>query len=313
MKILVIKPDGVNYYYEIIADRVSEALQNLGHQVTLAHLKNTSCEPYDLCLIVNIAEIIQGYASLGYGSRDDAAHCLQEIHQRSAHCCVVLMECLKTAWYFENHEWCASLQINHIIDLGYHHQKQYLLSNHWSSYSYLFNGLTYREQDIMRQMTIDTETRPIPWSMIGVFSQTRATLALRLVEHYDSKGFLYLKHQETAQPAVLRQGPHINYEQLMQIQRRSVFSVWCSHHNYFYMESERFRLAALSGSIPIKIMLQPIPNELNPPFTYLMFDHSVAVWNIKALDTKEVLRRMTSDYLNQPTLEDGFKHYLDQL
>lgn len=313
MKILVIKPEGVNYYYEIIADRVSEALQNLGHQVALASLKNTSSEPYDLCLIVNIAEIIQGYVNLGHGSQNDATQRLRQLRQKSVHCCVVLMECLKNSWYFENHEWCTSLQINHIIDLGYHDQKHYLPSNHWSSYTYLFNGLTQAEQNTMRHVIDNAETRPIPWAMVGVFSQMRAKLALSLIEHYDSKGLLYLKHQETAQPAVLREGPHINYEQLMRIQRRSVLSVWCSHHNYFYMESERFRLAALAGAIPIKVMMQPVPKKLDPPFSYLMLNQSIAIWNIKTLDTKETLKRLTNDYLNQPTLETGFKHYVEHL
>ncbi len=214
MNVLIIQPLAANYFYDVQASRLADALRSIGCTVWLESLASFQVQPYDHCLLVNVAEIIDGYTRRGQGSRYDALRCFRLLDS----CCrqrhLVLMECARTPWYAENRRWCRALGIGSMLDLGFHDQRHYIKRGEWSRYRFLFNGLTAAERLHAHDMHSHPQDRPIPWVFIGTYSQQRARIAWRLVTDVDCRGALYLRNPETG--PIGWSGPHFNYEQFLQ-------------------------------------------------------------------------------------------------
>jgi hypothetical protein len=241
------------------------------------------------------------------GNVAQAAARFSLIHARTRFRAHVLLECVTASWYNDNMRWCDGLRIRHQIDMGYHRQQ-----GGRSARSYfLFNGLTTVEQRHVHNLSIQPEERRLPWAFIGTASPLRADIARRLVERVDSRGFLYLRNPQGE--AVGWSGPHLDYEQFLQVHRRARLSLWCSHHGGFYVESERFRMAALAGAVPVKILTQPIPKNLDVPFRFLMPALATFEEAVGAMDYETNWYHFREVLLSLPTLEESLNGVMGEI
>jgi hypothetical protein len=305
--VLVIIPESVNYFYELPGHRLRDALHNLGYSVSLQRLDNFAVRDYEWCFFVNVAEIIQGFLRTQRGTLEDALARFSSIHTHATHRALLLMECVATAWYQDNMRWCDGLQIQHRIDMGYHRQAV----PPTKGYHFLFNGLTTNEQRHVHHLMINPAERLIPWVFIGTNTPARMQVAKQLVECVDSCGVLYLRNPQGQ--AVGWHGPHINYEQYLRIHQRARLSVWCSHHDYFYVESERFRMAALAGAVPVKIVAQTMPDDRSIPFRFLMPTLSDFEDVLNELDYEQAWHHFRDACLRLPVLEEALKDVMQEI
>jgi hypothetical protein len=304
---LVIVPESVNYFYELPGHRLRDALQHLGYTVWLQRLDNFAVRDYDWCFLVNVAEIIQGFLRTQRGTLDDALARFGILHCHVTQRALLLMECVATAWYEDNMRWCDGLQIQHRIDMGYHRQAV----PQTKGYHFLFNGLTANEQRHVHHQVVRAAERPIPWVFIGTGTPVRMQVAQKLVECVDSRGVLYLRNPQGQ--AVGWHGPHINYDQYLRIHQRARLSVWSSHHEYVYVESERFRMAALAGAVPIKLLAEPLPAAMTVPFRFLMLPLDGMEAVLPTLDYEPMWHRFRDACLALPVLEDALQRVMTEI
>src|SRR5207248_3558879 len=86
--------------------------------------------------------------------------------------------------------------------------------------------------------------------------------------------------------------------------------VWCSHHAHFYMESERFRMSLLAGSVPVKVVpdRKAVPPRLL--FDYLVLDEEEVAGRLREMDFAAVRRRFRDDFRAVPGVAAGLAGYL---
>jgi hypothetical protein len=304
---LVIIPEAVSYFYELVGHRLRDSLQAMGHATVLARLHTFDVRDYDWCFLVNVADIMQGFLRTQRGNLDQAKARFSVIHQRTRIHAHVLLESVTTSWYSENMRWCDGLQIRDRIDMGYHRQD----GRHSARTHFLFNGLMEAEQRHLHDLSIRPSERRIPWVFIGTNSSIRADVARRLIDGVDSRGFLYLRNPQGE--AVGWTGPHLNYEQYLRVHQKAQFSVWCSHHGGFYIESERFRLAALAGAVPVKILTQPLPTGVDVPFRFLMLTLANFECALRAMDYETSWYQFRDECLRLPTLEQSLAGVMEAI
>jgi hypothetical protein len=134
---------------------------------------------------------------------------------------------------------------------------------------------------------------------VGHASAERARLVRRLLSEVDPAGFVYLP-----QLAPYREkGPHLNEAQLQSLLERSRFHVWCSHHPHFYLESERFRNAALAGCLPLKVVQLP-PDGPGPlPFARRVVLEGDMAAAMRSADFEREWNSFAAEFLALPSLE----------
>ena len=257
---LVLIPGTVNYFYNTTGRRVAEALTELGLKVSvrpLAEVREDDREPpADICLLMNIGEVFHGF-----GDRESGARHFRKLgpFRFSA---TVTLDSVQTNWFHEIVRWCDHSGVETILDLGLIDQSIWLTPGKGARYHFVPDGLTGSELKTMREAESQAEQneRPIPWAFVGHVTADRAGFVDFLVREVDPSGFVYVPPLE---PYTESGSPHLNHDQFLSVLSHSRYHIWCSHHENFYMEPERFRLSMLSGCVPIKVLIdgQPIPDS----------------------------------------------------
>jgi hypothetical protein len=195
--------------------------------------------------------------------------------------------------------------IDTVIDLGLVSQFAAHPEGARTKYRFLVNGLTAEERETVRRHA-GPAGRPIPWLFVGHRSAERADLVARMVRDVAPDGLAYLP----ALSPVADGGPHIGERSFLAALGRAVVQVWCSHHEHFYMESERFRMSVLAGCLPVKAVQHPPAGAALLPFHYLMPTVADVPRFLREMDVAATWARFTDDFLGLPSLEDGIAEVL---
>jgi hypothetical protein len=312
---LVLIPAGMNYFYELHGHRLAEALRSLGLQVDVGHLSEEREETYDWCVLTNISEILLSYGPAG-GAENAimteererlALAALRRLHHhcRAVACCS--LDCASTTWYEWIQRRCQSVGINTILDFGLHDQSAALSPPARLLYHYLPNGLTPSEQEALRRAKNDEEERPIPWVFVGHATANRVALVEHLISQADPRGFVYMP---SLSKVTAKASQHLNQQQYETVMRKSRYQIWCSHHQHFYLESERFRMSVLAGCVPLKVVAedQDVPSDV--PFDYLILREEEVAGKMRQYDFHDIRRRFYADFLTFPSLAAGLAKFL---
>ena len=294
---LVVVPDDVNYFYAQAGRRLAEAMRGVGADVEVRTLKAApQDESFDLCVMVNLYEL-----AFGYGDEAAGYDRLTELADRCGRRVAVAMDCARTQWFAQATELCERVGAETLLDLGLHDQSAAVPRRARGLYRFAFNGLTSRERSQVARWGGATVDRPVPWVFVGHVSAERASLVRRLVNEVDPGGFVYMP-----QLAPYREkGPHLNESQLQSLLERARLHVWCSHHPHFYMESERFRNAALAGCLPVKVV-QTVPDKApSLPFARLVLREGDLAATLRSMDFVREWERFAHEFLDLPSLEES--------
>ncbi|QDV39609.1 hypothetical protein [Tautonia plasticadhaerens] len=251
-KALVLIPGTINYFYNTTGRRVSEALTGLGLRVAIRTLAEAEAdarrgeEPADLCMVMNVGEVL-----LGGGDRDAGIRRLRALGPFRLLANVGL-DSVRTHWFGDLSSWCERAGVGTILDLGLVDQSDWVPPGIGVSYRFVPDGLTASEFRALEAAAGRGDDRPIPWSFVGHVTADRAGFVDHLVNAVDPSGFVYMPPLE---PYTEAGSPHLNHDQFLAVLGKSRYHIWCSHHPYFYMEPERFRLSVLSGCVPIKALI----------------------------------------------------------
>jgi hypothetical protein len=311
-RILVVVPGGVNYFYDAIGKRFADAFRNIGCFVDVRTLGDYQASEYDFTLYVNLYEVglmyIAGYPESPDRVRSvaeanpDMSRALQQIQvvqRNTRRSGALLLDCVHTEWFARNYQLCQAAGIETLYDLGFHSQAHALSGRTGVSYQFLFNALTERERQQALRVQHSAQERPIPWAFVGHFNLRRLEFANALIKRLGSEGVFYLPELEP----ISADGPHFSATQLRRLLEKTRYYIWISHHEYFYIESERFRDALLAGCVPIKVQNQAMFNVSDVPFNYLILSASDFDDHLQTIDYHKLRQRFMRDYLAKPSLE----------
>ena len=303
---VIIIPGTVSYFYDEEGRRVAQALESLGATVDIFTLHQiTSDMSYDWCFLMNLSEI-----EFSYQHSEGMFQQLELLRLRCRCVAMVLLECVEMTWFQQSLDLLKKAKINLLIDLGFHNQYHKASAEAKRVYHYVFNGLTTVEKRQMLDMQTPRSERPIPWTFVGHLSHQRLDFIDNLTANLSRDGYVYLVHFTP----VTETGPHLNQSQFHRVLTRTQYKIWCSHHPYFYVESIRFRMALMSGSVPIKVNLKTQHYETEDfPFTYLIFNEEDCYEQIRQLDFMSIRERFAYDFQNMPTLEAGLTALIQNL
>ncbi len=291
---VVVVAGSVNYYYDAIGYRIAEALRNIGFQVDACTLRQVKDREYDWSFFMPMNEVCVAFGDVEQGMRR-----VGQIVARSRNAVDVMLECVQTSWFAESYKLHRRANIPTLLDLGLHDQTEQMPPGMGTGYYFAVNGLTRSEQKIAQRMLTSPAVRPIPWTFIGHLEKNRIQLVQRLMDHLDKNGFVYLPTLSH----ITEDGPHMNGKHMQDTLERTRFFIWCTHHDYFYMESERFRSALLAGAVPIKVMQNPIRTQQAVPFRYLMLEQATFDEQLQTLDFESVRQRFSEEFCALPSLE----------
>lgn len=317
-KALVLVPARLNYFYDLHGRRLAEALAALGFDVDVTTLARRPEKAYDWCALTNISEIV-----LSHDKEDDedvtgditpaeehaAIDAVRRLHKTCKVVTTCSLDCVATPWYAALEARAAAAGIATMLDFGLHDQSASLGSDgqhRRPAYWYVPNGLTPSERRALDAAAAD-DHRPLPWAFVGHTTPNRAALVDRLMQQVDPRGFVYLP----GIGKITEKGsPHLNERQYDTVLRRSRYQVWCSHHPHFYMESERFRMSLLAGSVPVKVVpdRKAVPPRL--AFDYLVMDDEEVAGRLRTLDFRAVRQRFRDDFRSVPGIAEGLTGYL---
>lgn len=302
-KALIVIAGSVNYFYDVVGYRVAEALYTLGFEVKIGTPFSLEPENCDWVFFIDLYDVTSIYEELFNinGESEAGLRRIRQYRRRAKQAVVVLMECGKVRWFGYNVDLLQKARLDLLIDIGFHTQLSDVPAFLHSDYRFVLSGLTKSEREAAYQTGSLRSERPIPWAFIGHLQPRRAKFAQDLVTNLEKDGFVYLPHSLR----VVEGGPHIGRQQLQTILERTRYYIWCSHHDYFYAESERFRNALLAGAVPIKVMDTLVPVFKQPlPFKYLMPDEADYVELLKSVSFESLRQRFFEDYCNLPSLEE---------
>jgi hypothetical protein len=290
-----------NYFYNLCGRRLAETLRELGFDVDLATLADYPVKRYDWCVLANISEVMSAI-----GNREAAFEKLRALKQSCAVMTSAALECVSAHWFGVVLEQTRALEIESLLDIGLHDQRAGLPADACAMYHFLPAGLTTSELRRLDEPNAD-ERRTIPWAFVGHQTPQRVAFVDYLVQHVDPAGFVYLPHLHT--PVLEHGSPHINQEQFERVLRHTRYQIWCSHHDAFYVESERFRMSLLAGSVPVKVLPdgQPIPPV---PFSYLMIQGRDLGARLRSCDFHELRQRFRGDFRRITPLRLGLAGFL---
>ncbi len=304
---LIVIAGSANYFYNTFGERIAEALRNLGAAVDVATLKTFEPRDYDCCFLVGLGEIVAGHADKPMTLRR-----LAEIHACSKFTAVWNFESMATRWFIQTQNILRQMKFDVLIDTNIHDQHWLVPDELRAQHHFVFFGMTRREVELIRGNRLRRQEegcRHIPWVMVGHATEDRAALAERLVREVHPSGFLYLSRLSP----VTEESPHLNERQYQSVLRRSQFHVWCSHHETFYAEGERFRISALCGGVPIKVYRQPPPPELVVPFSSFMLPEADFSSRLRAMDFSTAMGSFLDEFESLPLLESELVRLFDEL
>lgn len=309
MNIGIVIPGSVNYFYNVTGERTREALAAVGHHVdvfTLRDYHNGETAPtYDLCILVNIVEITVGYGNDIHHSDQKLREMLANMDQVAA----VGLDAAQTQWFANLIAKCHHMGVGTLLDYGLNDQTALLPPDFPLQYRFVFNGLTPTEREDARRQLADTHPRMIPWAFVGHATPERQKLIYDLSQYVAVDGFVYVPPLEP----ITADGQHLNREQLQTVLNHAQCFVWCSHHDFFYMESVRFRQALESGTIPIKVVLGDLAIPEDIPFDYLVIHMADLETALRDFPFEITRGRFIRDYLNLPGLDTALAEALQQL
>src|SRR4051812_47720139 len=261
---VVLVPGGVNYFYDQAGRRIADALAQIGCRATIHTLRSVPPDAeFNTCFFVNLYEL-----GVGFGQEDVAVEHVERLQKRCGQSFAVTLDCARTHWFSQTLNLCRRAGVKTLLDFGFADQSADVPRASRSLYRFVFNGLTAGERETLEAVRPVAEDRPLPWAFVGHVSASRAELVARLVRELDPGGFVYLPRLVP----VTKDGPHLNEEQFQRVLRCARFQLWRSHHEYFYMESERFRTSALAGCVPIKLIQPWEGADPHLPFRRLLVD-----------------------------------------
>jgi hypothetical protein len=298
---LVVVPGGVNYFYDQAGRRIAEALAQLGCRAAIHTLRTVPDAEFDACFLVNLYEL-----GVGYGQEEVALQRVKNVRRRCRRTFAVALDCVKTHWFSQTLELCRRAGVTTLLDFGFLDQSPDLPRDARSIYRFVFNGMTDGERGALESLRPSADDRPLPWAVIGHASPSRVELVERLVREVDPAGFVYLPRLVP----VTQDGPHLNEEQFQRVLRRTRFQIWRSHHDHFYMESERFRMSALAGCVPVKLVRAWEQADPSLPFRALLIDEEEAAARLRELHFEHAWEQVRDEFLARPTLEEGLSELL---
>jgi hypothetical protein len=288
----VIIPGTVNYFYNTNGRRLAEALADLGYSAELRTLGDSPIGDCDLCLICNISEVIHSY-----GNEPEAAARIRELGSSCRGIAAVSLDSVMTPWFRRALNLCEAVAVPTILDLGLWDQGPYLEPGMAGRYRFVRDGLTPSELRTLDAEVAEDGDRPIPWTFVGHCTAERAAFIDYLVGHVDASGFVYIPPLE---PITESGTPHLNPQQFRAVLRRSRYHVWCSHHHYFYMEPERFRLPMLAGCVPMKVLIDGQEAPGDAPLTYLMVAREKLAEIVRSRCDRWLHSRLCEEYRRNP-------------
>jgi hypothetical protein len=294
---LVLIPGTVNYFYNQSGRRVAEALGELGFGVDVTTLDACPGGDFEIGVLSNIWEIL-----VAHGDEADGLSRLAAVGGRCRAMVSLAIDCVATPWYHRIHDLSTRAGSSLVLDFGLFDQGAFLRPEHRATYRFVFSGLTSSEARMLDSLDGDDPQRTIPWAMVGAMTPHRAALADRLVQCVDPRGFLYMPARA---PYTETGSPHLNQEQFEQVLRRSRYQVWCSHHPYFYMETERFRTSLLTGGVPIKIVASRDEVPGSVPLSDLIMEAADVGDRLTTKAFPELRRRFWDAWRRFPTLCQG--------
>ncbi|MGH9801609.1 MAG: hypothetical protein ACRD82_14695, partial [Blastocatellia bacterium] len=298
---LVVIPGNVNYFYNQAGRRVAEALQCLGWRVHLTTLNSLPGEKFDWGFLVNVNELMHSCQPAG-------KHLLSIARGQCRRMSQVLLECVTTDWFTHSFEFGRRAGADYLFDLGLQDQSEQLPKAAAQGYRFVFNGLTATETQALKSLNAQ-EPRPIPWAFVGHQTPARVELLYRLVREFDPSGFFYVPELSP----VTEDGPHLNEEQFLRVLSKTRYQIWSSHHPGIYLEGERFRASLLTGSVPVKIMLNNTSLPPDTPFSYLLVEENRLTEGLRALEFQQTRSRFVADFLSLPTLADSLSEVVNRI
>ena len=314
---LIIIPGSLNYFYDQAGQRIAEALRNLGFRAEVRTLREIA-DPvprYGNTFVINIAETILAHGEKSEirhqtGRLDPAEELLALARLADVRAAVggptaaVQLDCAQTWWFAHACNLCGYAGIPTLLDLGFHDQSADLTPEQARLYRFIFNGLTENERAALDLLDL-TAPRPVPWVFVGHMTEDRVRLVQRIMAEVDLSGFVYMP---TLAPFTAN-GPHLNEEQLMSVLGQARYQIWCAHHTYFYLESERFRQSVLAGAVPIKLRTTALPSDPFP-FTSFVLDEETFPQQLRAMDFPTMQQQAIDEFKALPGLEEGMLSHL---
>jgi hypothetical protein len=301
---LIIIPGKVNYFYNLSGRRIGEALSDLGFAVDLCALEDCPDNDYEWSFVSNISEVL-----VAYGDEGEGLARLRTIGARCQSVSSLSLECVATPWYQRIRDLSERAGASLNLDLGMHDQSPFLERADRAKYRFVFSGLTRSEQRQLDALSEDDTARTIPWSFVGHTTPHRAALVDHLVQSVDPRGFVYTP---VVSPYTESGSPHLNQQQFERVLERTRYQIWCSHHRFFYMESERFRSSMLTGGVPVKIIESRLDIPETAPLSYLMMELGDIEGRLTASVFPRLRRLLRSNWRQFPTLTQEMARFLRQ-
>jgi hypothetical protein len=297
---LILIPGTINHFYNLSGRRIAEALRELGFAVRLSTLSDEidrdgdSDAGYDLCVLSSIMEMLNAY-----GDQAGGLDRIRAIGRRCRVLASLTLECISMHWHHRLHEFSVAAGADLILDLGVYDQSEFRAPDDPLEYRFVFSGLTPSERRRLDAQDDIDANRTIPWAFVGQATAERAALVDHLIQTVDPRGFVYMAG---TMPYAEKGSPHLNQEQFEKVLERTRYQIWCSHHSYFYMETERFRASLLTGSVPIKIVDSRDSVPLSAPFRYLVWEPGELKGRVTDDRFGPLRQRFRQDWLGFPTL-----------
>jgi hypothetical protein len=301
---LVLISGSVNYYYDNIGKRVADGLRNIGFQVDVCTLRQASdAARYDWVFVNPVVEV-----AYPYGNMEEALRRIEQFVTRAPYSANILLECVQTHWFVKSWEPYKQTKIQTLFDLGLHDQRNEIPNTPpgmRDGYRFAYNGLTLQERQLAQSWLDRRVERPIPWVFVGHSEPVRIQFVQRLMNQLDKGGFVYMPQLTH----ITEDGPHMNASQMQETLDHAKYFIWRTHHDYFYMESERFRNALFSGCVPLKVMKTELIGGRNVPFRHLMIDEADMITPVRDFNFRyeEVRQAFIEEFLALPSMEDELR------
>jgi hypothetical protein len=296
-QILIIISGKINPYYDAIGYRIAQALRNIGYAVLVQTVDTYRPAEYSLTMLVSAFNVAWTFGAQNRQRESDLAkgiQWLQALRARTGRLYSVLAECIETPWFQNEQQICEAVGIDHLLDLGFYDQSAYRPEIAIRGYVFIFNGLNENERAKVEMKRLENTERPICWALVGNLHQSRVRLAQSLVKNFSKSGFVYLSQESP----VFKGGSYLDEPKLQRVLMHTQYYIWTAHHPFFYMESERFRDAAIAGCVPFKFQNTAgirFPERL--PFLTFVGEQIL-------LDYTQARQVFLDKYLSMPTLEE---------
>ncbi|MGL5097762.1 MAG: hypothetical protein ACRDD1_19410, partial [Planctomycetia bacterium] len=221
---------------------------------------------------------------------------------------VVNLDAVRNNWGRKNIELMGKVGVPHLFDLTLYRQDWLLPDDFPVDYHFVPAALLPAEQAVVEQHRRDDRPRAIPWTMIGHATSHRLHMVETFTRRIDARGFVYMPRLT----AFKNDDHHLGRAKIARILKETLYYVWCSHHDLFYIEGERFRDAALYGCVPIKIMADR-PDFADLPFKSCLVAEEGIVETMRAMDGQAARRRFLEEYREWPGLADALADVVEKV